>query len=141
MTIYSKRYELPILPPDRAEKNPLPGEAERVIKKLYRELSYRYMPERKEKIKEMLEEIKSFTELREIDIDICRTEIDIQARLYFRYLFGWTGSLKDDLIALLDECDEIKIETDKNGEYDYILVLIIATHATYRGNRRTFPPE
>ncbi len=141
MEMYFKRYELLNPPPDREERNLSQGEAEQFIKKLYEELNYRYMPEREGRIKKLLEEIKSFAELFRIDIDICRMETDIEARLYFRYLFSWRGSLKDDLIALLGKCDEIKIETDKNGEYDYILVLKIATHAMYRGERRIFPAE
>ena len=93
MEIYSKRDKLRILSPGREVENLSKEEAKQVIGKLYRKWNYRYLPKREERRKEAPEEIKSFAELFQTDLDIRETEIDMQARLYFRYWFGWIGSL------------------------------------------------
>lgn len=112
MRIYSKRYEIPVVP-----------------------------PEREEHLKHVLKSVKRFAEEREIDIDIIRTDIDIQARLLCRYILSWMGTMKDDLQELISLCDELNIEMDEGEEYDYIIVLKFMTHAIYVGERKMVSRE
>ena len=141
MEIYSKRYELPAVPPDTAAQGKTAAEAKKFVKNLCKDLNYRPLSEREEPLKSALDFVKKFAEKREIDIDIIHTDIDIQVRLFCRYLLGWTGTMKDDLQKLLGMYDEMNIETDKKGKYDYIIVLKFMTHAIYKGDRRVFPKE
>ncbi len=141
MTIYSKRYQIPTMPPDREETNPSPEEAREVIRKLYEKLNYRYLPEREEMIKKRLKEIQTFAERFRIDVDICQTDFDIQARLYYYFLFDWCTSMKDGLVGLIQSCDEMIVEEAKNEKHDYMIALKFSTHAMYKGDKRIFPPE
>lgn len=141
MKLYSKRYNPPALLPDQAKQKPMPAETKKMIKTLYKEVSRRPLPERAERLKDVLGFAEDFAERYKIDIDIVQGKIDIQVRLHIHCLLDWEGSIKDDLCVLIDLCDEMGIKTNKESSYDIAIVLKFFTHAIYRGNKKILPVE
>ncbi|MCI8401370.1 MAG: hypothetical protein HFI38_04645 [Lachnospiraceae bacterium] len=141
METYLKRYETPEVPPDTARQDETPAEAKQFVEALYKTLNYRPLPEREKVLNDTLKFVKKFAERYEIDIDIVRGKTEIQVKLRCRYILGWNGFMKEDLGVLIGLCDEMNIETDPEGKYDYMIVLRFLTHAIYQGDRKVAPTE
>jgi len=137
--LYSKQYKTLTLLSDKQGQETASKEAKQFVKELFAKINYRFLPEREEYLRRAVESIKQFAECFQIDVDIIQTERDIQARLLCRYILGWNGSMKDELCVLIGMCDEINVETDDEGKYDYVLIMRFMTHALYNGDRRVLP--
>lgn len=143
-TIYSKRYDLSQAwmecEKDLEEKESFAENSETVMKKLIEEITFRPAENRICGSEKEIEFVKRFAEFSKMDIDIQKGESQVIFILYCKNV-TWSGYLKRGLERLFHCCNEIQIETEKDGAYDYIISLHYFTHDVFLGDRKVVAAE
>jgi len=106
---------------------------EQIIEKIYKDVVYVFMPERKEKAKVFVEKAIEVSELYEMDICVEQHFSHISVSYYFD-----CGGAMKYLIDVISLADEISFFRPKDG-YELIMSLDFYTHAEFRNGRQCEP--
>jgi len=140
-TIYEKQFPKWEMPTEEEMKEiDVAGEEtehltfEQILEKIYKDVVYVLMPERREEAKVFIRKAISVSELYEMDIKIEHHFSHISATYYFDY----SGGMKY-LTDVIGMADDIAFFGRKDHKYDIVMSLDFYTHAEYRRGRRVQP--